>query len=55
MVFEHGFKLLDKVGEGSDGDGVLLEGGCPSKGGLGHIGQGEGDLFIVIIVHLVDK
>ena len=43
MVFEHGLKLLDEVGEGSDrdgstGDGVLSIGSCPSKGrSLGHI------------------
>ena len=56
MVFECCFELFDEVREGSDSDdsaadGILLEGSCPSEGGsLGHIGQGEGDFLIVIII-----
>ena len=44
MVFENGFELRDKVGEGPHGydiprDGVLPKGGCPGEGGsFGHVG-----------------
>ena len=62
MVFECNFKLLDGVGEGfnsddSSRDSILSEGGCPGEGGsLGHVGQGEGDFLVVIIIDfLVDK
>ena len=45
VVFECGFKLHNKVGEGSDGDdstrySILSEGGCPGEGvSFGHICQ----------------
>ena len=59
MVFEHSFEFLNKVGEGSDGDdsardSALSEGGCPSEGrSFGHIGQGEGNLLVIIIIDFV--
>ena len=62
MVFKRGVELRDKVSEGSKGkrcsrDGVLLEGCCPGKGRpFSHVREGEGDLFIIVIVdRLVDK
>ena len=59
MVFERGFELCDEVGEsahgyGSSGDGVLPEGSCPCEGGsLSHVGDSEGDLFVVGVVDFV--
>ena len=56
VVFECSFKFGDEVREGPHGyggpsDGILPEGGCPSEGGsFGHLGQGEGDFLVVIIV-----
>ena len=53
MVFEHSLELGNKVGEGPHGyggssNGILPEGGCPSKGGsFGHVGQDEGDFLVV--------
>ena len=58
MVFERSFELFDEIGEGSDcddssRDSILSEGGCTGEGGpLGHVGQGEGDFLIVIIIDL---
>ena len=59
MVFECGFELCDEVrerahGYGCSGDGVLSERGGPSEGGsFGHIGEGEGDHFVVSVVDFV--
>ena len=52
MVFEHGFKLLDEVGEGSNGDGsardgILSDSSCPGKGrSLDYIRQGKGNFLV---------
>ena len=59
MVFEHGFKLLDEVKEGPNGDDstrdcILLKSGSPGEGrSFGHVGQGKGDHFVVVIIHLL--
>ena len=59
VVFECGFKLGDEIrershGYGRSGDGVLSECGCPSEGGpFGHVGEGEGDHFVVGVVDFV--
>ena len=56
VVFERGLKFGDEVREGSHSyggsrDGILPEGGCPGEGGtLGHVGQGEGNFLVVIVV-----
>ena len=56
VVFECGLEFGDKVREGSHSyggsrDGILSEGGCPGEGRtLGHVGQGEGDFLVVIII-----
>ena len=56
MVFKCGVELRNKVSEGSEGkrcsrDGTLAEGRCPGKGRpFGHVREGEGDLFVVIVV-----
>ena len=62
VVFERGVELRDEVSEGSKGkcrprDGALAEGQCPGKGrSFGHVGKGEGNLLIVIVIdRLVDK
>ena len=58
MVFARSFKFGDEIQEGShsyggSGDGILPECGRPSEGGtLGHVGQSEGNLFVVIVVDL---
>ena len=59
VVFERSFKLGDEVrecshGNGRSNDGVLPESGCPSEGGsFGHVGEGEGDLFVIGVVDFV--
>ena len=59
MVFECGFKLCDKVKEGShdyggSGNGVLSKCGCPSEGGsLGHVGEGKGDHLVIGVIDFV--
>ena len=62
VVFKRGVELHDEVSEGSKGkqcsrDGALVKGCCPSKGRpFGHVQEGEGDLFVVIVVdHFVDE
>ena len=56
VVFECSFEFQDKIGEssygyGGSGDGVLPKGGCPGEGGsFGHVGQGEGNLLVIVIV-----
>ena len=61
-MFKCSVELRDKVSEGSEGeqgsrDGALAEGCCPSKGRpFSHVREGEGDLFVIIIVDcLIDK
>ena len=59
MVLECSFELCDKVREGSHGyggsrDGVLPKCGCPGKGGsFSHIGEGEGNHFVVGVIDFV--
>ena len=59
VVFERGFEFSDEIGEcshgnGCSGDGFLPERGCPSEGGsFGHVGEGEGDLFVIGVVDFV--
>ena len=59
MVFKGSFKVGDKHGEGSHGDGgadegFLTEGGCPSEGGsFGHVGEGEGDFLCIRVVYFL--
>ena len=56
MVFECRVELGDKVSESSKGercsrDSALAEGCGPGKGRpFGHVREGEGDLFIIIVV-----
>jgi hypothetical protein len=56
VVFEGGVKFGEEVSVGAksnsgSGDGSLSVGGGPGEGGaFGHIGQGEGDSFVVVIV-----
>ena len=61
-MLKRSVELCDKVSEGSEGergsrDGALAEGRCPSKGRpFGHVREGEGDLFVIVIVdRLIDK
>ena len=62
MVFECGLEFGDEVREGPHSyggprDGILSEGGCPGEGGaLGHVGQGKGNLLVVIVIDFfIDK
>ena len=56
VVFDRSLEFGDEVWESSHGyggsrDGVLPKGGRPGEGRtLGHVGQGEGDLLVVIVI-----
>ena len=62
MMSECSLKFLDEVGEGSNSDdssrdSILSGGGCPGGGGsFGHVGQGECNFLVIVIVDLlIDK
>ena len=56
MVFERGIELCDKVSESSEDergarDAALAKGRGPGEGRpFGHVGESEGDLFVVSII-----
>ena len=56
VVLKRGVELCNEVSKSPEGkhcsrDSALAKGRCPGKGrSFGHVGEGEGDLFVVIII-----